>query len=148
MDNSNDKKVESYVYVIVGLVSIGCILLSVYLHTIWSKEGDDEHFFRHLIYLFISELGVAGIVALLIISTIEKFTRNKHEKAAKDQISTIKENLFYAIYRRHIPPEVFSEVERCLLLKDIIRRDYSIEYDLSPLEEEEIGSPSEQGHLL
>ncbi|SCY30997.1 hypothetical protein [Nitrosospira sp. Nsp13] len=133
MEDSNDNKVESYLYVIIGLISAGCIFLSVYLHTVWEGKTDDDSFFRHLFLLFIAELGVAGVVALVIIVTIEKFTRAKHQRAAKHQIDLIKTDLFHAIYGRHIPPTVFHEVERCLLSKNIFRKGYEIDYHLNIL---------------
>lgn len=126
--------VERGVYIIIFVTSVVCILIGLILQM--SHEKEPPTYWGHLFELFSSELGVAGLISLFIIGTIEKFTRSKHEAAADKLVDRIKTNLFYAIYQRHIPQEVFTEVERCLLTANIIRRNYSICYDLDIIPDE------------
>lgn len=141
-----DKKLEKSIYLIVGISSAACILGGLLLNKLWAH---DEEFYKHIISLFVAELGVAGFVALLIISTIERFTRSKHEKAANNLIDRIKSDLFYAIYKRHIPADVFAEVQRCLFNKSIYRKRYMVNYALSFIPQDaEIAEKDRSNHLL
>lgn len=124
-----EQKLEKSVYTILGLVSFGAIAAGAFIH----PQEPGSNYFISVLTVFISEVGVAGVIALVLISSIEKFTKSKHQRSADKQIKAIKENLFYAIYQRHIPPEVFEEVERCLLMTNIVRREYRVHYSLSPI---------------
>ncbi|MDD5299429.1 MAG: hypothetical protein PHD65_02935 [Gallionella sp.] len=117
---------EKSVYVILGLASIGSLSIGKFLHI--NSEGASQSFWAHFSELFFTEVGIAGFVALALIATIERFTRDKHERAADSLIERIKTNLFHAIYRRHIPQEIFEEVEHCLLTKNVIRRNYIVNF--------------------
>jgi hypothetical protein len=135
-------RLERSIYWIVFGVSAGCLLLGVLLYIGYGSLPDHgataRRFFFQVAYLFATELGIAGLVALVIIITIERFTRSKHQLAADRLIDRIKRNLFDAIFKRHIPAEVFEEVERCLLTNNIVRRNYSVNYSIRSIPDEEV----------
>lgn len=83
----------------------------------------------------LKELGTAGIVSLVIIFTIERFTRTKTQKAADRLLERINADLFYAIYKRYIPNDVFVEVERALLHASVFRTDHEIYYTIENIDE-------------
>ena len=146
-----ERSLERSVYMIVGVLAMVSLSGGIILQKI--SAGAPESLWVDIASSFMKELGIAGIVALLIIATIEQFTRSKHQKAADSLMDRIKTNLFYAIYHRHIPTEVFEEVERCLLTKNIIRRNYSVSYSLSIIPpalvaEGKISQQDADGHLF
>jgi len=108
-------------YIVLVIISIALLSIS---HTI-----NESEFLR----LLLLELGIAGIIALILIFTIEKITKEEREKATKSQIQDITENLFNAIFKRYIPDSVFSEVERCLFSSDVVRTNYRVDYDIGDI---------------
>lgn len=84
----------------------------------------------------LKEIAFAVIIAVVLIYTIDKTNKEKHEQAAQELIEKININLFHAIYKRSIPPDVFGEVEKCLLHAKVHRTDYELTYTLSRLDGE------------
>ena len=78
----------------------------------------------------VSEIGIAGIVAIIIVLTIERYTRASHQRESQRLISTINRNIFYAVFQKYIPEEVFTEVKNALIKSDVTRSDYTIIYEL------------------
>ena len=127
---------EKFIYIIVGFASITLIAVS----HINPAEYPELSF-------FVKELGFAGIIALIIIFTLEKFIREKHIFAAQNLIEKINLDLFHAIYTKHVPEKVFHEVEKCLLKSDVYRKDHEINYTLQRVSgsEDKIDAPN---HLM
>lgn len=111
-----------WVYVVVGLVSL--LLLS------GGHQIEKEY---PTIAIFMKELAFAGVIALILIGTIERFSRARHQRAADALVERININLFHAIYERYIPHVVFSEVEKALLRSNVLRKDHEVYYTLEPL---------------
>ena len=132
-DNAQ-KYLELTIYLVIFVVSILFVAAGLLIKYLY-KDADD--FWSLMAPFFLSELGIAGIIALVIISTIEKFTKKRHEKAANKLISRMNINLFHAIYGRYIPSKIFEEVEKCLLNSRVLRTDYSIDYSLNYITDDE-----------
>lgn len=134
--NSYSDKAK-YVYITLFFVSLGLLTFSHYL---------DKNLFWHLLTL---ELGIAGIVAFILIFTIERLTKEERENATKKQIQSITKNLFHAIYGRYIPDSVFSEVERSLFSCDVVRTNYQINYAISAVSQiPEFPTEEAKEHLM
>lgn len=84
---------------------------------------------------FLRDLGMAGFIALIIIFTIEKFTRERNNAAADRLIEKINGNLFRAIYRRYVPDEVFVEVEESLMFSSVFRTGHEVYYSIQVVDE-------------
>ena len=118
-------------YLLICLVSIILLVASHY----WIPDN----VFKMLAH----ELGVAGIVAVILVFTIETFTRERHRLAADDLLASINKNLFHAIYKRYIPEPVFEEVEKCVMRCSVYREAHELDYtidDLPPTADEALRS--------
>jgi hypothetical protein len=124
---SDSKKIENLTYALLAVASFAVLLGSLLLHEKWPD-----------ISAFLHELSFAGFIALIVIMTIERFTRERHLAEARNLISVINKNLFYAIYQRYIPPVVFREVERLLLSCDAFRTNYAITYSIEPIADDQL----------
>lgn len=113
-------------YVVIGLGSALLVLASV---EGWSPLGIPPTFFK--------DLGIAGIVALIVILTVEKQSRDRHERAANTLVKRINENLFHAIYNRYVPEVVLAEVEKLLMKASIYRTDHEINYTIEGVKDGE-----------
>lgn len=130
-ENDADGVLALWVYLVVFLISALLLFFShVIEHKAWS--------------LFIQELGFAGIIALILIFTIEKFSRARHQRAADNLVREINENLFHAIYERYIPAEAFAEVEKTLLKAKVFRRNHEVTYTLTNLPDKSSGVECER----
>jgi len=76
------------------------------------------------------ELGFAGVVAIVLVFTVEKFTRARHETAADELMDRINYNLFYAVYKRYIPEPVFAEVEKAVMRSKVFRTKHKLTYTI------------------
>lgn len=85
--------------------------------------------------LLCKEAGFAAVVATLLIFTIERVNRDRHQRAADALLERINTDLFRAIYQRYIPKQIFAEVEKCLLKSNVLRENYSVDYSLDFLDE-------------
>lgn len=113
------RKFESLVYALLGSAAIICLLLSNVLR-FYAQD-----WFTSLLH----ELGFAAIVALILTFTIERFSRERHAAEVKELTAGINRDLFHAVYGRHLPPGVFTEVERLLLAQRAHRSKLHVEYE-------------------
>lgn len=81
-------------------------------------------------YFLTKELGFALIVAVFLVGTIERFTRERHEAAAEATMNEINRNIFYAVFRRYIPEKVFEEVEKAVMESNVVRSKHELNYTI------------------
>lgn len=128
---------EKFIYFVLTATSIILLIVSQILkpnHEFWG--------------LFTLELGIAGVIALILIFTVEKITKEEREEAVKAQIEDISKNLFHAIYGRYIPDSVFTEVERSLFSSDVVRINHNIYYHISAINSiDRFPEKDKQNHL-
>ncbi|MEW6166046.1 MAG: hypothetical protein AB1642_13390 [Pseudomonadota bacterium] len=125
-DQEQDDTNAKGVYIIVLIISTLLFTIGHLLHAdypMWS--------------VFVKELSFAGFIALILIGTIERFTRNRHEKAANRLVKRINNDLFHAIYERYIPPKVLSEVEKALMGSNVYRENHEVNYTIDNLDDSE-----------
>lgn len=137
MEESNGRGIWSkdgaLFWMMVSAFAIGVVLILVYINAPIVDNGGTLS--KSLVYVFAKELGFALIIASILAFTVERATRRRHEDAAENTMRSINKNIFKAIYGRYIPEEVFSEVERCLLTTDVVRKQYQIDYTLDYIKE-------------
>lgn len=143
---NNEKSFEHSVYIIAGLISALLLLAGIVLAYRWEADAATNLFYK-LFPIFVSELGIAGLVALIIIFTIEKFSRQRHLDAADRLMEDINSDLFHAIFKRYIPDPVFNEVEKCLFCSEVLRKNYEVSYELAFINGDEIDDGYEQFDL-
>ena len=110
---NNEDLIAGWVYGVVGLVSVVLLLVGHLVETDYATFA-----------IFLKELAFAGMIALILIGTIERFNRRRHERAANALVERINKNLFHAIYERYIPHAVFNEVEKGLLRSNVFRQEH------------------------
>jgi hypothetical protein len=118
---------ETWFYRTFILGSIVSLLLSYGAHIFLKEWTFVEHLLR--------DLGMAGLIAMVLIYTVDRVSRERHENAAHDLMEKMNHNLFHAIYKRYIPPAVMEEVEKCLMKSDVFRTHYCIDYTLDYISE-------------
>lgn len=116
------------VYVMVAVIGVALILIANL------TVGKDT-----VAYYLCKEVGFALVVSVVLIFTIERFTRERHQAAADELMETINKNLFYAIYKRYIPEKVFEEIEKSVMESDVIRCKHELDYTIMTLESEPSG---------
>lgn len=125
---------ERSVYIGAGITSFALILIGIIIKLSYKA---DPSFFSDLSAFFFGEFGVALFIAVFLVFTIEHFSRQRHEKAAKKLLYDVSDDLFHAVYHRYVPPLIFSEVEKCLLTSRVYRTNYEIDYALNYITDEE-----------
>lgn len=99
-------------------------------------------------YFLLKELGFALIVALFLVGTIEKFTRERHEAAAEATMNEINKNLFYAIFKRYIPEKVFEEVEKAVMESNVFRTAHQLNYTIERLADDKVTCIAQTSYQL
>jgi len=129
---------DNLIYLVVGLLSV---LLIVIYGSGWLASYP-------MVNLLIKEFGAAGLVAIFLIFTIERITRERHQRAADELIERINTDIFRAIYKRRIPEAVFVEFERLLLTTNVYRTHLEVIYTLQPLDDGVATNPEKGGDFL
>lgn len=153
----SNKYFERSIYLLIFVTSILFLVFGILLAKIW--KDDPDFVFQKLIPLTVSELGVAGLIAIILISTIEKFSRKRHEEATEkmhEEFYTVTEemhkeinnNVFRAVYKRNINEKILQEVERSLFNSKVQREKYTIFYTLEHIDKKLDAKTDEFEHLL
>lgn len=130
-DTANNQMAHSHWLYIATLLA-GVILL--FAHTIFHDETS-------LLLKLAHELGIALIIAVVLIYTIDGISKKKHELVAQSFTEALNKDIFHAVYKRYIPSVVFEEVERCVLGSKVIREAYRVSYTIEPLNPAPMGMP-------
>ena len=77
------------------------------------------------------ELGFALLIAAFLSAGIEKHTRQRFHAEVDSRITDIQKDVFRSTYRRNLPDQFFSEVEKLVLERDFSHSNYRIEYAFS-----------------
>jgi hypothetical protein len=120
--NGFNKKIEFVVYVGILVISIALIFGSFYI---------DHHDFSSLA----KELGFAGIIAVLVIFSVERFAKEKQTEFVEELIHRINTSMFLAMYNKKLPKLIFDEIEKIILAARTYRKDNEISYELASIDE-------------
>lgn len=129
--HSSDLKIN----VIMGLFGIATLLLAAWMSEVLDVKGN---LYLKVATIAVAELGVAIIIALLLILTIEHHTRKMQKKDSDLLNNRVNRNVFEAFLKRSIPEAVYDEVQDCMLNNNVLRTDYSVDYRLDFLSDSDI----------
>ena len=118
-------------YLLVLAVSVACI----FLHMLLGRPAGETTAaqWAHMGQELLKEVGFAGVVAFLLIITIDGFSRKQHERNVELLTDKINKNLFEVIFKNKIPGELYEVVRTQLLESKVIRRDFDACYSFSKL---------------
>jgi hypothetical protein len=122
-NNENYRKIV--IYGILALLSIALLLVGFWLHPI-SHDQSDQNLVSALGEHFAIELGIAGIVALVLALTIESLSHREFRKLAQSERNAIKKDVFHYVYGHSIPEEIVTEIEVQVLQSLFVKRNQSI----------------------
>lgn len=118
-NKKSSKEISLLYYCLILLIGLGAILVGNVLYEtskLWAT--------------FIIEIGIAFIISLIVIFTIERFQRNHQNEFLEEITDQTNENVFRAIYKRFIPEAVFKEIEDSLLSAHVFRTKHEIQYSI------------------
>lgn len=119
----------------IATLLLGVLFIS--LHKIFHEELNTSP----LLFTILHEVGMALIIAVVLIYTIDGISKKKHETIAQEFTEKLNKDIFHAIYKRYIPSVVFEEIERCVLGAHVIRENYCVSYTIQPLTNAPAGVP-------
>lgn len=128
-----------------AIILLGIILVTVYLLGKSNVKADEP---VSIWFLLSKEIGMALMIAIIVVYAVELITRHKHEERAEQSINSIKQNIFQGVFSRYIPESVFKEVEDCLLYSNLSRTDYKIQVNLAPLDLQQESPPKSEEHYI
>ena len=91
-------------------------------------SADKSHYY--LVILF-KELGMAILIAGVLVGTIELSTRARHEQSADELIEKINLNLLHATLKRKIPENIYLQVKEQILERNFVRKSLRVDYYLN-----------------
>ncbi|WP_183026311.1 hypothetical protein [Variovorax sp. UMC13] len=112
------------------------VILVVGSHHEWFSE------FPYWIRTVLKELGFAGLVAIVLIFVLERYSKARHEAQTKLQIEEINKDLFMAIFRRQISPSVRAELQTSLFDSKVGRDNAEVTYKLEMIDNPSVQHPN------
>ncbi len=109
-------------YLILVAVSVVCLLAGPQIsNALWGH--------------FVSELGIAGLVAFVLALTIERLSRTalqeEFRKLAEEERNAIKKDVFHYVYGNIVPQEIRDELDHYVLQSNFIRSDLYLQFELT-----------------
>ena len=83
----------------------------------------------------LTEIGIAGIVAIILAATIEYVSRKRDERRFKEEKDAIKNDVFEHVLGYRLPEGTFAELDEQILNASFIRKNFTVTYKLSPLDD-------------
>ncbi|MBC8030665.1 MAG: hypothetical protein H7Z16_11185 [Pyrinomonadaceae bacterium] len=81
----------------------------------------------------LTEIGVAGVVAIILAMTIEYVARKRDERRFREEKEAIKNDVFEHVLGYRLPKGTFAELDNQILRASFIRRDFRCSYTLVPI---------------
>jgi hypothetical protein len=119
---------------------IGTLLI---LYVAKDKSGKEETYWD----AFFLELGLGFQVGCVISLTIETYMRFREKKEDVAREERVNRNIFEALFRTALPPELVQEMYAALFNPKFVREDLRVTYTFSPLIKKE-GKPDFVQDLL
>lgn len=130
-ENESPIKVFTLKNTVIFLLSILFIIAGVYANY---QFKNCSFFFSKVIPVLLSEVGVAGLIAIFLIYTIEKHNKDVERKEYKEMAEALHVNVLESIYKRYIPPRVFTEIDKCLFMAKLYRSKLKIHYTIKKVD--------------
>lgn len=126
------------------------LFAAVFSHTNWVDYlftlNGAQYSVERILIPFSEALGVAFIISFIIASLIEKKAREEHGRLAKAERYAVAKNVLQAVYQLRVPPNVYAEIESCILEHPFIRRQAEITYSF--ITETNAGEPEDIDKVL
>lgn len=145
------------VYLITILFSVLCLLIGYWFHTLAepthpaqnhqdaaaSDTPAKTHYGWELASHVANEVGVAGLIAMVLVFTIDRLTRKestelaehhqqKMKEIADENEKAIRNNVFQYVFGHAFPEAVVAEIKAQLLHPCFLRHGQKVRHDLSP----------------
>jgi hypothetical protein len=117
----NEKFYQNFTIVNLAILLASIFLLFLYwvLHEYFEPTIKNSYF-----ALICKEIGMAGLIALILNISIEFVNRKKHNEDKEELISLISKELFKAVYGRNIDKSIVTQLDNYLFSSMCIRRGY------------------------
>ena len=130
------------IYLTLG--SLVFILLGIVAH---DNAIEHSFFWGKLFPLFLSEVGIAGIIAVAIIVTIEQQSKEMERKDNESRLDMLGENVLKAVYKKNIQDSVFAVIEDCVLKANVCREKFRTNYTLTPINKDKDAAIDDYEHV-
>jgi hypothetical protein len=114
-----------------AVVLLGALLLAIGISLTehgWGIFRLNAEFVGHLI----AEFGIALIIAYFISISIEEYARHRHNRHVEEQLASIKESVFEAVYRVRLDEKFFDFIEDALFRHPFFRKNHSVAMKIAP----------------
>lgn len=112
---------------------VGLFALAIAIQLIPTAEK--PHYY---LVILLKELGMAILIAGVLVGTIELSSRGRHEQSADELIEKINLNLLHATLKRKIPENIYLQVKEQVLERNFVRKVLRVDYYLNyPLDSDQ-----------
>ncbi|MCG8607362.1 hypothetical protein MJD09_20570 [bacterium] len=136
-------------YVGIGMAALLFLLLASFIEHLSSPNAEMSWILSNKTWIgFFKELGIAFLIALLIIFTIDQHTKRMQQSEVRDQLEGIKRNVFEAVFGIRAPKSIRDRTFDLILGQSFFRTKYRILYQLELKEFERTDGSSVKGILM
>jgi len=96
----------------------------------------------------LQSVGESGIVASVLMLTIELASRTAQKEAASALINNINQNLFRAVYKRNFSEGFISEIEDSIFKSNVFRRQHELSYIINTVDKRIDQEVDNEDHVL
>lgn len=89
---------------------------------------DKREIGNYFISSLLKEISFAFLIAFILGISIGIWSKQEHQKLAKQNVERIKRNVFEAVYNRTIPGEFYKELEELIFNQKFVRIDYHMTF--------------------
>jgi hypothetical protein len=136
---------------------LGAVAAAIFIVIALELESADGLFnppIQQLLVHLLSELGIAGLVAVLLAVTFERLSAEEFRKLGEDQLSVsaerfkemaeeerghVKTDVFHYVLGYAIPKEITDEIDTQILKAWFLRRHFELRLRIRPVQDSETG---------
>jgi hypothetical protein len=115
---------------VVGVVLLAIPHIELFLDKVTFTKG---------LLSFLGDLGASFIIGVVLVYTLELFTRKRQLEENQKFIEDVNKNVLASVYKRIVPESAFKEVEDTLLNARVERTNYEISLVLKDFTTEMVG---------
>src|SRR5580692_8885371 len=133
------------------MVYLGTILISIFFLGLGyfakpiADNAKSSHFWEITSHL-LNEVGIAGLIAMVLVFTIDRVTRKEsvelaefHQQKLKDiaekNEESIKTNVFHYVFAQSLPNDIIAEIRDQLLCHNFVRHDLHVHYKINQFDD-------------
>lgn len=110
--------------------------------------GDAKHWFEFLgeyASHLARELGFAGMVAVILIISLEQFSKARHSREVQKQIEGINRDLFFSLFKKKFTEPIIGELQNILFYTKLCRSELELNYELTKIPNPQIATHDQIG---